>query len=177
MQGQHRLRERAGRTAADALLAGAVAVAVNLALLSAARWIPLATGNGVLLKVIQIYLGRQVTASGLPALWTGVGLPGPENHFFLLSFHTGVGLLMALAYAFVIEPILRGSPWVKGSVYAAGVWLINAFAALPLIGAGIAGIRTLSLGGILYFAVAHTVFFVLLAELYARAHRLNPGRR
>ncbi len=84
---------------------------------------------------------------------------------------------MALAYAFVIEPVLHGPPWVKGSAYAAGVWLINAFVALPLVGAGIAGVRTLSLGGILYFAVAHTVFFVLLAELYARAHRdLSPKK-
>jgi hypothetical protein len=31
---------------------------------------------------------------------------------------------------------------------------------------GIAGSRSLSLAGMIYFAVAHTVFFVLLAALY-----------
>ncbi len=53
------------------------------------------------------------------------------------------------------------------------MWLLNAFVVLPLIGEGIAGSRHLGLPGIVGFAVIHTVFFVLLALLYA-ALRANP---
>lgn len=79
-----------------------------------------------------------------------------------------VGLLMALFYAYVLEPILPGKPLVKGLTYAAIVWLLNAFLVLPLIGEGIAGSRYLGLAGMTGFAFIHTVFFVLLALLYAR---------
>jgi len=38
---------------------------------------------------------------------------------------------------------------------------------LPWIGEGIAGSANLDAGGMIYFAFAHTMFFVLLALLYA----------
>ena len=43
------------------------------------------------------------------------------------GFHILVGLLMAVFYAFVLEPVLAGSALVKGLVYALLVWLANAF--------------------------------------------------
>lgn len=75
---------------------------------------------------------------------------------------------MALFYAYVLEPMLPGSALVKGLLYALLVWLANAFVVLPWIGEGIAGSAYLSAGGMLYFAAAHTLFFVLLALLYER---------
>src|SRR6476661_6497638 len=50
------------------------------------------------------------------------------------GFHILVGLLMAVFYAFVLEPVLAGSALVKGLVYALLVWLANAFITLPWIG-------------------------------------------
>jgi hypothetical protein len=50
------------------------------------------------------------------------------------GFHILVGLLMAVFYAFVLEPVLAGSALVKGLVYALLVWRANAFITLPWIG-------------------------------------------
>jgi hypothetical protein len=47
--------------------------------------------------------------------------------------------------------------------------IANAFIVLPWIGEGSAGSAFLGAGGMLYFAAARTVFFVLLAVLYARS--------
>jgi len=82
---------------------------------------------------------------------------------------------MAVFYAYVVEPLLPGTALVKGLLYALLIWLANAFIVLPWIGEGIAGSANISLGGMIYFAVAHTVFFVLLALLYARFTRARAS--
>jgi hypothetical protein len=87
-----------------------------------------------------------------------------------------VGLLMALFYAFVLEPVLPGRPLTKGLIYAGLVWLLNALVVLPLIGEGIAGLQALGAAGMIGFALIHTIFFVLLALLYAR-FRAGPRQR
>jgi hypothetical protein len=74
---------------------------------------------------------------------------------------------MALFYAYVVEPALIGRPWVKGVICAVAVWMLNAIIVLPLIGEGLAGSRHLGAAGMIGFAAAHTIFFVLLAVLYA----------
>lgn len=71
----------------------------------------------------------------------------------------------------MIEPILSGTALVKGLVYALLAWLANALIVLPWIGEGIAGSLYLSADGMIYFAAAHTAFFMLLALLYARFSR------
>jgi hypothetical protein len=85
-----------------------------------------------------------------------------------IAFHLIVGLAMAIVYSLLFEPLWRGPPWLLGLTYAAAVWIANAFVVLPLIGEGIAGSATLSTAGILWFAAAHTVFFVALSLLYPK---------
>lgn len=150
------------------LLAGLVAIVVNTAMLEAADWIPLVTARGGLLKLLRTYLSAPLTGLGIADLWAALTLPAPDTHAFKTGFHIVVGLLMALFYAFVLEPVLPGPALVKGLLYALLVWLANAFIVLPWIGEGIAGSAFLSAEGMLYFAAAHTVFFVLLALLYER---------
>lgn len=150
-----------------AFLAGAIAIAINSGILQLADWIPLQTAHGGLLKLITQLLGGQLNGSALAGFWLSVGLPPPDSAVFKLGFHMLVGLLMAEFYAFVLEPILVGNAWRKGLIYALIVWLANAFILLPLTGEGIAGSRHLSLAGMVYFAVAHSVFFVLLSFIYA----------
>jgi hypothetical protein len=150
------------------LLAGAVAIAVNTFLLAAADWIPLVTAHGGLLKLLKRYFASPLGWLGAAGLWVQSGLPGPGTHAFQLGFHVLVGLVMAVFYAVVLEPRVPGPPWAKGLAYAALVWLANAFIVLPWISEGIAGSRHLSTVGMAYFAAAHTVFFVLMAVLYAR---------
>jgi hypothetical protein len=59
----------------------------------------------------------------------------------------------------------------KGSAYALVVWLLNAAVVLPATGDGFAGSAHLSLADMIWFAGAHTLFFVLLAGLYGRLKR------
>ena len=157
-----------------ALLAGLVAVLVNTALLDLARLIPLEVQGGGLLKLLKLGLGDLLARTSLPEAWNRLHFPAPDSAIFKAVFHIAVGLVMAVVYAVVVEPVLRGPAWLKGLLYALLAWLLNAFALLPSIGEGIAGHDKVSGAGIVYYAVAHTVFFVLVALLYARFRRGQP---
>jgi len=135
-----------------AVLAGAIAIAVNTGLLAGADAAGLPTAHGGLLRLLH-----DVFAPALPM---------PSGAAIQLGFHVFVGLVMAVIYAVLLEAWLPGRPVLKGLTYAAAAWLMNAFVVLPLIGEGVAGDRHLDAAGIVGFAVAHTVFFVLLAVLY-----------
>jgi hypothetical protein len=150
-----------------ALIAGLIAIVVNTAMLEAADLIPLVTARGGLLKRLKIYFASPLAGLGVADLWAALHLPAADTNAFKTGFHILVGLLMAVFYAFVLEPVLSGLARVKGLVYALLLWLANAFIVLPWVGEGIAGSRYLSAAGMIYFAAAHTVFFVLLALLYA----------
>lgn len=160
---------------ATALLAGAIAIAINTALLAAADWIPLVTARGGLLKLLTINFGQPMARLGFSAIWAGLGLPAPGGSVFQIGFHVLVGLGMALLYGMAIEPALPGPAWRKGVIYAVVVWVANAVVILPWLGEGFAGSRNLRLLGMGYFAAAHTIFFVLLAVLFTR-FRLGATR-
>ena len=150
------------------LTAGAIAIAVNTALLAGADAIGFTTARGGLLRLLKDLAAQAAPHVGLADTWNNVLAPATSGDLFRNVFHVVVGLLMALFYAYILEPILPGKPLVKGLLYALIVWLLNAFVVLPAIGEGIAGSRYLGLPGMIGFAVIHTVFFVLLAVLYAR---------
>lgn len=135
------------------LAAGSGAIVLNTLALKAADLVPLATAHGGLLRLVRILL------------------PLPATPAFQTAFHLAVGILMALFYAYALEPLLPGRPLAKGLLYAGLVWLANAFLVLPLTGEGIAGLAHLTIAGALWFAAAHTLFFVLLALCYARLRR------
>ena len=139
---------------AAALIAGTIAIVSNILALDAARLVPLDTGNGGLLRFL--------------AMLTGGAFPAPAGAVFQTAFHIVIGLAMALLYAFVLEPWMRVPSWLRGVLFATAVWLMNALIVLPAIGEGIAGSRDLTLAGIVWFAGAHTLFFLVLAILFAR---------
>ena len=153
-------------------LAGTIAIIVNILLLQLGSRLGLQTGHGGLLKWSDalLHLGpihwRQPPLNSLPAgVWK-------------VAFHFVVGLVMALAYTVILAPVLWRyfSPVMSGLLYAFAVWVVNAWVILPELGMGVAGSAAIPLSGMLYFAFAHTVFFVLLAELYAKmiAARQTP---
>ena len=107
---------------------------------------------------------------------SGDALPIPAGRAFQAGFHIVVGLAMALLYALVLEPVLRGPSWLRGLIYAVAVWLANAAVVLPATGEGFAGSRHLTLAGMVWFAAAHTLFFVVLAVLYARLRGGHTSR-
>jgi hypothetical protein len=146
------LIQAAPRRVAAALCAGAIAITLNEMVLQSADLIHLQTAHGGLLKLLV-----QLT-----------GLPVPHSDVFSIAFHMLVGLAMAVAYGLLLEPLWRGSLWMLGLTYAAVTWIANAFLVLPLIGEGIAGAAMVGTGGILWFAAAHTVFFLALSLLYPK---------
>ena len=131
---------------------------------------------GGLLRLLQTMGASLAGSVGLGAWWHTTVLPATPGPTFQFGFHIFVGILMAIAYGLVLEPALPGRPWVKGLIYAAVLWLLNSAVLLPLIGEGLAGSRHLNTAGIMCFAAAHTVFFVLLAVLYDPIERWQPGR-
>lgn len=137
-----------------ALLAGTVAITLNIATLAAADLVPLATAHGGLFRLLVMLSDNRV--------------PIPVSSAFQTGFHFVVGLAMALFYALILEPTLRGPSWLSGLIFAAAVWLANAAIVLPATGEGFAGSRHLTLTGMVWFAAAHTLFFVVLAVLYER---------
>ncbi|HVJ53420.1 MAG TPA: hypothetical protein VM689_13215 [Aliidongia sp.] len=157
-----------------ALLAGAVAIAVNIALLDGFDAAGIPTAHGGLQKLVKLWASPPLAALGADRLWTGLGLPGPETPPFMLGFKVGVALVMALIYALLIAPRWQHRPLWAGLVAALLFWIANAAIVLPLLGEGFAGMSTLSGLGILCFALAHTGFFLVLALLHDRL-AAQPG--
>ncbi|MGY2293813.1 hypothetical protein ACW9H6_29280, partial [Pseudomonas sp. SDO528_S397] len=93
----------------------------------------------------------------------------PGNYVVQVLFHFFVGLLMAIVLVKLAADYFVKSAWYVGLVAAIIVWTMNAAVILPLLGEGVAGSRTVSVMGIIYFAVAHTAFFITLS---LRARRL-----
>ena len=145
-----------------ALLARAVAIALNTAALSAADLVPLATAHGGLLRLLVVLSGDALSI--------------PAGGAFQAGFHIVVGLAMALFYGLVLQPALRGPSWLRGLIYAVAVWFANAAVVLPATNEGFAGSRHLTLAGMIWFAAAHTLFFVVLAVLYARLRGGHASR-
>jgi hypothetical protein len=157
------------------LEAGTVAIVLNTAALKLADIISLPTAHGGLLRLISPWLAGPLKMSGLASLWEVAGGPAPNSPLFQTGFHLATGIGMAIFYAFVVEPLLGGRALVKGVVYAAALWVLNATVVLPLTGEGFAGSEHLSFAGMAWFAAAHTLFFVILALLYRVLRGLNPA--
>jgi hypothetical protein len=161
----------------SALLAGAVAIILNTLALRAADLISLPTAHGGLLRLLSRWLSRPSQHWGISSLWSAAGFPEPNAPIFQTSFHLFVGMLMALFYAFVLEPVLSGGPFAKGAIYAAALWLLNACLVLPATGEGFAGSVHLSVAGIAWFAAAHTLFFLTLTYMFASLMGLSAADR
>jgi len=149
--------------AAAALVAGSIAVLLNTLALDAARIVPVATGDGGLLRFLIMLSGGCLSTPTGPAFQNG--------------FHIVTGLAMAFFYAFALEPWISVPSWLRGVLFATAVWLVNAIIVLPAIGEGIAGRHHLTLAGLVWFAAAHTLFFLVLALLFDRLHPARAAKR
>ena len=157
-----------------ALIAGAIAITINILLLNLCDAYGIVTARGGLQRLVRLWLGGPMTQLGVADLWAAAGLPGPDTSIFRTGFKVSVGLGMAVFYALVFERLLGGGTLVKGLIYALLVWLINAFVVLPLLGEGIAGLNLLTTLGVTCFALAHTAFFIALAYTYAALQGTQP---
>lgn len=152
------------------LVAGAVALAVNMILLWLADHFGIVTARGGFQRLTKLWTTPWLVATGADALWSRWQLPDPGSALFMAAFKIAVGLMMALVYA-AIESALPGRWWMKSLLYALLIWLLNAAVVLPLLGEGFAGTDSLTGLGIITFALAHTAFFLVIAGLYRPRHR------
>ncbi len=158
-----------------ALLAGSVAIVLNTLALNAADLFDLETAHGGLLRLIVSSLPSSIDRLGIASSWAAINGPPINSKSFQTGFHLLVGLLMALFYAFSLEPYLPRSTAAKGWLYAIGVWLINACVVLPATGEGFAGSAHLTTAGMLWYAASHALFFLTLAYGFALLTReLEP---
>ncbi|GLQ49892.1 hypothetical protein ACFFJT_00850 [Dyella flava] len=159
-----------------ALIAGLIAISLNTGALKLADCFSIATAHGGLLRLLTSWFGLLMQRSGgsLQKPWHLLADP-----YFQVGFHFFIGMLMALGYAFAIEPWWRAKAWVKGLWYALVVWLLNAVVVLPLTGEGFAGTAHLGFIGVAWFAAAHTLYFLALALIFQRlmAGHVSRGRR
>ncbi|MFS2155873.1 hypothetical protein ACCD10_00790 [Pseudomonas sp. Pseusp122] len=156
-----------------ALRAGVVAILVNSAMLMVADRSGLITARGGLLKLLTGWVILAIDQSGHApwALWIGAVA---RTYAFQSGFHIVVGLFMACLFVKLAAGRLENDAWRTALAAAVVVWLVNALIILPALGEGVAGQRTLTLIGILYFAVAHTAFFLTLALDARRRMRRLP---
>lgn len=113
------------------LVAGAVAILLNTALLKLADPIALPTAHAGLLRLITPWVAADEVQRRCLRLATHRRTVH-ECALFQVGFHLAVGMAMAVFYAFAVEPLLRGPATVKGLIYAAAVCLLNAAAVLPV---------------------------------------------
>jgi hypothetical protein len=151
-----------------ALVAGAVAIMLNTVALKGADLFHLATAHGGLLRLLTSQLSGPLARLGVSSLWSALHGPPPRGVLFQTGFHLVAGIILALFYAFVLEPMLPPGSELKGWCYAVGLWIINAAIVLPATGDGFAGSATLSPEGIIWFAACHTLFCLVLAYGFAR---------
>lgn len=152
-----------GKSLRSALLAGSIAIAVNMLLLQWSAKAGLLTGQGSLSQLlIWLHTGR--------LMWQLPPIGGIPATVWRPLLHIVLGLAMAVFYALFLEPRMSKvfTPLVSGLFYALGVWLVNAWIVLPLLGMGIAGESIVPTSGMIYFAFSHTAFFVILTILYAK---------
>ncbi|GAC1427693.1 MAG: hypothetical protein NVSMB6_27830 [Burkholderiaceae bacterium] len=145
-----------------ALLAGLIAILVNTAMLPLGHVLGIDTGDGGLLMFLASHLGVA------PIPWQRGMLALLPMKIWMTAFHVLTGMGMAVFYVGAIVPLLhrRCSATTMGLIYAGALWLVNAFWILPALGMGVAGLQRLTGAGIAYYALAHTMFFLLLAWLY-----------
>ena len=142
------------------VLAGTIAIALNMALLSMASTAGFTTSHGGLFRLFTSIISR--LGWSLRLIDSRSNLPLSTQAIF----HIVTGLAMAIAYALMIEPKLPGRAYFKGLAYGTVVWCFNAFFVLPLTGEGLAGSRNLNTVGLIAFAIAHMSFFLALSVLY-----------
>jgi len=154
-----------------ALVAGAIAIVLNTVALKGADLFHLATAHGGLLRLLSSRLSGPLARFGVSSLWSALHGPPPRGALFQTGFHLVAGLVMALFYAFVVEPMLPLSSELKGWCYAIGLWIVDAAVVLPAAGEGFAGHATRSAEGIIWFAACHTLFCLVLAYGFAQLMR------
>lgn len=119
------------RRAALAGLAGAVA---NSLAIRAFHWAWVPTGTAGLSKLVLAINNAALGATGLSfRLPEKFGQPGQE------IFHTAMGIVMAIVFAWLFFPRLPGPPVIRGLMFSLLPWLMQSLIVDPYMGFGFFG--------------------------------------
>jgi hypothetical protein len=101
------VRDRTSRLIA-ALLAGVIAISVNTAMLVGADAYGKKTAHSGLVRLLVDVADGLAGRVVLTARWSTIFSPAVSSARFQLVFHVLIGLLMAIFYAYLVEPALIG---------------------------------------------------------------------
>jgi hypothetical protein len=85
-------------------------------------------------------------------------LVGWIGHFVIGTVFWGAGFA-------IVSPYLPGSYWLRGSIFAAGAWLMMMLVVMPMSGSGLFGLRLGVMTPVATF-VLHIVFGLVLGGVY-----------
>ncbi len=93
-----------------------------------------------------------------------------------ISLNLLMGLVLALVYARLVEPILGGPGWRKGVLFSLIPWILSIVAFLPLMGGGFLGTE-IGAGPlpILGNLILHLIYGAILGAVYAEAIESGLG--
>ena len=86
-------------------------------------------------------------------------LVGWIGHFVIGTVFWGAGFA-------IVSPYLPGSYWLRGSIFAAGAWLMMMLVVMPMSGSGLFGLRLGMMTPVATF-VLHIVFGLVLGGVYS----------
>lgn len=94
--------------------------------------------------------------------------------YLAVAVHFFAGIVWALMYAYVFEPRLSGSGWLKGALFSLLPWILSLVVFLPLLGGGFLG---LDIGAgplpIIGNLILHLSYGVVLGAMYAMLVRMD----
>lgn len=115
-------------------------------------------------------------------------LPGPMDIAGMLGgmlgVSWGVGMLIhflngtvifSLIYVFALYPLLPGEPWLKGTLWGVGLWILAGLIVMPMAGAGIFWANVGAMPAVLSL-IGHIVYGAILGAVAGRATEPSPGR-
>jgi hypothetical protein len=153
-----------------AVLAGFVATGLMTVVLSLAYAVALAVGSPdpqapVLLRWMWGLANNTITEGTQTALPVAVGM------------HFASGTAMAVVYAAVAEPRLRGPGWRRGIAFSLVPWILSVVVFLPAVGGGPFGLRLgAGLLPVLGNLILHLVYGATLAPALRALGLAVPNR-
>ena len=114
-----------------AVLAGLAGAIANSLAIQAFQRAHIATGTAGLSKLMFAMGNRLLDAAG-----ASFRFPEKLAPFAQEAFHTLMGVLMALAYAWIFIRWLPGPGWVRGILFSLLPWLLQSLVVAPYMGFG-----------------------------------------
>ncbi len=81
-------------------------------------------------------------------------------------------VIFPLIFAYALYRVLPGEPWLKGTIWGLGLWLLAQVVVVPMMGGGIFSARAGGLMAVMASLVAHAVYGALLGAIAGSADRL-----